>query len=300
MPRMRGQDQPPALVAVEWPGVLTQPPGPEPWPSPSAAVPLLARLRIDLSPGQLQAAVRYVLVVDTPANRLRTLAEAADQLAFRLGLEPKPATVRALRGLLASLPEPLPTPGAVAALRALRSVGAETVVLTDHPLYAPLGRCRGLLRAAGACVWTSEEGAPLGSPGLYRRLAARRNLRPGEIVLVTSDASGALATARRLGMRSLLVAEAPQARAPRMGQLATVGSIAEAAEFLATRFYSRPPAGGPSLPAPGTEGVDLDEEQGTQHEASIPEGLGDRDGGMDDADDHPLECAGAEREPSAQ
>jgi hypothetical protein len=298
MPRARGQDQPPALVAFEWSGVLVQPTGPVPWPGPAVALPLLTRLRLDISPGQLEAAVRYVLLYDTPSVRLRTLAEAADQLAFRLGLEPRPGTVRALRGLLAGAPEPVPTPGALAALRALRSAGAETLILADHPPYCPLGTCRGLLRAAGGCVWASEEGSPLGSPTLYRRIVARRNLRPAETVLVTADALGSLAAARRLGMRVVLVADAG-GRPPRMGQLATAVSMAEAAEFLTARFYAGLPSGGPSLPSLES-GVVRDEEQGTEDETGVPEGLGDRDGGMDDADGHPLECAGAEREPGAE
>ncbi len=300
MPRRRKPDSPPALVALEWSGVLVRPAPEIPvWPDAAVATALLSRLNLPISPQQLRATIHYVLTCDTPAVRLRTLAEAADTLAFRLCLDRNRRTIGALRELLARAPEPVPTEGGLAALRALRARGIRTAILTDWPPYLSLGPARPLVRATDAVLYTSEEGVALATPGIYRQLLSRHNLRPEELLVIAADAVGSIGVASKLGIRSLLVAEAPD-EAPACGQLAAVGSVAEAVSWIAERFYAAavapPVATAPALEAGGAQ----DDGEQPNDEAQVPACGGDCGGSVDDADDHPGACAGAEREPAGE
>jgi hypothetical protein len=272
----------------------------ERWPSAAIAVPLLARVKSQASPAQLRAAIEYVLRWDTPFVRLRTVSEAADQLAFRLGLQPTRAVSGVLRDLLAHTPAPVPLEGAEEALRAVRACGTRVAILSDWPPYLPLGPARRLTRLADAHA-SEAEGIPLGTREFYASLLTRQNRRPEETLVIGADPVTSVRVLSRMRIRSIVVLPEPAGAPPRCGQLATVRSVGEAAAFVVEHLCSARGFGVAGPQPNETGGAGSDGDQQAHDEEAVPPGDGsDGDDGVGGPDDHPGERARAGREAGAE
>lgn len=198
----------------------------------SAALSRASEALESVSGRDLEAAVGYALTVDAPRQGLQTASEIAAQVAFRLAMGSDRRAIATIRRALASTPAPEAQEPFEAALEAAHEAGLTVVATYAVPRFLRTDSHRRLLKRCDAVVDGIHERTPLGTPAVYRRAAEIAKVHPRELIGVGGDPYGHVRAARRAGCQAILIWPGDDPRPPRVGQLVTAPSLAQALQVL--------------------------------------------------------------------